>query len=228
MAFSEWDQYLEEPNVYDDDAGWAACSACGAYAAENEEQHETDTESEGELAGTPELQAYLGSFENCFLEGLRHEYYLARARYRHFAGKRTRRTRFPRFNPNRKGRGKGKGRSFRRTSTPNRAAWSFKGSSLSPSSLAGGKGARPMKGKGKGLNPYGKDGRRLRCFACGSECHMIEECPVAKSKGKGKSSGATSSRIYFEDLNADLAPGQEHLQGIGFHYHSETANERRD
>ena len=53
---------------------------------------------------------------------------------------------------------------------------------------------------------------------------MIEECPV-KGKGKGKGSGATSSRSYFGDWNADLKPGQEHLQGIGFHDHSEKSSE---
>ena len=81
----EWGQSTEASTYYEyDECGWPACSACGAYA--EEDSNDTDTESEGELAGNPELQAYLGSFDNCCLEGLRHEYYLARARYRHHAG----------------------------------------------------------------------------------------------------------------------------------------------
>lgn len=76
---SEWDQYLEEPNVYYDEDGSAACNACGAYAADDEERNDTDTESEGELAGTPELQAYLGSFEGATLDNPKHDYFLARA-----------------------------------------------------------------------------------------------------------------------------------------------------
>ena len=55
---------------------------------------------------------------------------------------------------------------------------------------------------------------------------MIGECPVAKGKGKG--SGAQSSRSYFEDFTADLAPGQEHLAGVGFHYHSEPVERQQN
>ena len=52
-----------------------------------------------------------------------------------------------------------------------------------------------------------------------------------KGKGKGKSSGATQSRSYFEDFSADLAPGQEHLAGVGFSsfsYHSQPEEQQQN
>ena len=76
---TDWGSYLEEsvrePSVFYDDCGWAACSACGAYADEDD-YNETDTESESELVGTPALTAYLGSFEGETSESLLNSYLL--------------------------------------------------------------------------------------------------------------------------------------------------------
>ena len=128
--------------------GPRACNACCAYADE-ECENETTTESESELVGTPALTAYLGSFEGETSESLLNSSLLAKARFRHFTGRATRRTRFPRFHAQRwRGKGKGRGkRNFsskgRRGNSKGRPSWSFKGSSLTPRALAGGKGGKP-------------------------------------------------------------------------------------
>ena len=79
-------------------------------------------------------------------------------------------------------RGKGKVRGKRTFSSKGgrrggfkgRPSWSFKGSSLTPRALAGGKGGKRPKGSGKG------------CFRCGSPEHWADQCPLPKGKGKGK------------------------------------------
>ena len=106
-----------------DEDGWENCGSCGAYADGGDDgANSTDTESDFEFLShtEEEWESYLGSFEGTSLAQLREEYFLAKARFRHAVGKRSRSTRFPRRAPwARKGKGKrtfrkGAGKAFRR------------------------------------------------------------------------------------------------------------------
>ena len=79
-----------------------------------------------------------------------------------------------------KGKGRGKGKGF-----PIGHAFPAKG--LPARALAG--------GKGKAGNPRDPSGAVLRCHRCGSESHMIAECPQGKGKGCKKGKG----RSYWEE-----------------------------
>ena len=78
-----------------DEDGWPNCGARGAYADEDGD-NSTDTESDPELFqnSEEELEHYRGSLEGTSVAQLREEYFLAEARFRYAAGKRSRRTRF--------------------------------------------------------------------------------------------------------------------------------------
>ena len=188
---------VEQP-VFLDEEGWPACSECSAYF-DDEGAHSTDTGSDWEeAADTEELQAYLGSFDGCTRESLREEYFIAKARFRHFSGKSSRRRRFPRRHvPKGRGRGGGGKRTHRRAWLAGEPA--FKGSSLGKSALAGGKGKGksgvPM-GKGKGRNPCDPSGRQMECFRCGSRDHLSMNCHLPKGKGKGRGG---KKGMFWED-----------------------------
>ena len=139
----EWDPvHEEETPVFYDCEGWASCTHCGAYVDELED-NDSDSDSEDDY-DEQELASYLGTFEGATEDSLLADYFLARARYRHFTGKRSRRTRFPRFRMQRGGKGGKKGRGKgRKQGRKGRPAWSFKGASLTPRSLAGGMGVGP-------------------------------------------------------------------------------------
>ena len=85
--------------IFVDEEGWQSCGTCGAY--QEDDANSTDTESEFEMVSVSEedWEAYLGSFEGTTLSQLREEYFLAKARFRHAAGKRSRGSRFPRRAP---------------------------------------------------------------------------------------------------------------------------------
>ena len=44
-----------------------------------------------------------------------------------------------------------------------------------------------------GGTPNGADGRQMLCHGCGSPSHLIRDCLVARSKGKGKGTGRRST-----------------------------------
>ena len=75
-----------EPQTFLDEDGWTACRDCESYL--DDPATSTDAGRDWEdAADTPELQAYLGSFEGCTAHSLREDYFLARARFRHFTGR---------------------------------------------------------------------------------------------------------------------------------------------
>ena len=88
---------VSQTSSYYDEDGLENCSSCGAYA-DDDRGNSTETESEFELLTNSgeELEHYLGSFEGTTLDQLREEYFLAKARFRYAAGKRSRAARFPR------------------------------------------------------------------------------------------------------------------------------------
>ena len=99
-SLDEGHAVTSQTSSYYDEEGWENCSACGAYT-DDDGGNSTETESEVELLNSSpeELEHYLGSFEGTSLEQLREEYFLAKARFRHSAGKRSRAARFPRRAP---------------------------------------------------------------------------------------------------------------------------------
>ena len=64
----------------------------------------------------------------------------------------------------------------------------------------GKKGAGSGKGKGRKGNPRGPDGRKMRCHECGSEDHLVAKCPR-------RAAANDSSQNLFVDLDtADQIP----------------------
>ena len=185
----------------------------------------TDTGSDWEdLAESEEMQAYLGSFEGCTAQGLREDYFLARARYRHFTGKASRSRRFPRRAKGTRKGGKGGRKSFER-------AWMIGGESSLTSSFEGsgsalgasafacgkGKGGNPM-GKGKERNPMDPSGRQRECFRRGSRDHLTQDCRVPKGKGEG-GGGGKKGKFYgespgFWNLNQSAVDGATDYHGF--------------
>ena len=105
---------------------------------------------------------------------------LAKARFRNFSGRFSRRTRFPRRAPWAKGRGEGKrgGSKGRGKGKGFPIGHSFTAKGLPARALAG--------GKGKAGNPRDPSGAVLRCHRCGSQDHMMADCPKGKGKGGGR------------------------------------------
>ena len=92
--------------VYYDEDGWQACSTCGsfAYPTEHNDDNDTDTESEADVEqmDTEEYKAYLGDMEGYGYDDLKTEYFFAKRRFRSFARRPPRRSRFPRASSYRK------------------------------------------------------------------------------------------------------------------------------
>ena len=96
---NDYDNY--ESYIVEDEEGWPCCSSCQHYMIDDEnEDNDTDTDEEESQAATemsqPELQQYLGDMSNTTYDGLKPEYLWAKRRFREFAGKSSRKPRFPR------------------------------------------------------------------------------------------------------------------------------------
>ena len=150
------------------------------------------TEDEADQSSV-EYQAYLGDLAGASYEGLRQEYLLAKARFRHFSGRFSRRTRFPRRAPWAKGRGKGKGRRSKGRGKGKGfpIGHSFASERMPARALAGGKVTTG--------NPRDPSGAGSRCFRCASPDHMIADCPKGKGKGSGKKG---KGRSYWEEAES--------------------------
>ena len=182
-----------------DEEGRTYCRECGSYL--DDAADSTDIGSDWEdAADSQELQAYLGSFEGCTAQSLREDYFLARARFRHYTGRTSRKRRFPkRHGGGSKARGKGGRRTPRRawrTGGEASPTGTYKGSALGANAFAGGKGKGKAKGKGK--NPFDPSGRQMECCRCGSKDHLSSSCHHPKRKG-GK--GSRKGGGFFEDLS---------------------------
>jgi len=190
--------------VYYDEDGWQACSTCGsfAYPTEHNDDNDTDTESEADVEqmDTEEYKAYLGDMEGYGYDDLKTEYFFAKRRFRSFARRPPRRSRFPRTSFHRKGKGKWNGKGSQLFSTGKGGKGGFKGhgkfhgmGTVGPSSLAGGKGFKSSRSG----NPTDASGQVMRCHECNSDEHLIRDCP-RRSSGKGKSKGK-GKRAYLAD-----------------------------
>ena len=64
----------------------------------------------------------------------------------------------------------------------------YAASMLGPSSLAGGKGKGGGRSPGKGghMNPLDSTGQRMLCHRCGSDRHLVRNCPKRVAEGRGK------------------------------------------
>ena len=142
----------------------------------------TDTEDEQEMSDAEALEFY-GDMSETTADQLYMDYLYAKRRFRKFVGRPPRHHRggkgakgkgvYPRtkgkdVNPFRSF-GKGKGKTY--ASVP--------GGVLGAQALAGGKGKKSGKGNAGASfkNPIGQDGKRMTCHSCGSDEHLIAQCP---------------------------------------------------
>ena len=115
-----------------------ACAHCGAYDGDDEYGDDTETEDDADQS-SQEYHAFLGDLSGATYEGLRQDYLLAKARFRHLSGRFSRRSRFPRRAPWAKGRGKkGRGGKGRKGKFPIAHGYPSKG--MPAHVLAGGNG----------------------------------------------------------------------------------------
>ena len=71
------------------------------------------------------------------------------------------------------------------------------------------------KGKGRKQNPLGKDGKRLRCFKCGSEQHLSRACPDRRpSTGMQQSPPNQPSNFWAQTQEVSYTEGP--LSGLIF------------
>ena len=143
-------QSADQPTYFDEE-GWTACRECGSYLDDAADSTVTGSDWE-DAADSQEMQAYLGSFDGCTAQSLREGYFLARARFRHFTGRASRKKRFPRRHGGGKIRGEGGRRNFKRsrlTYGDSSHTGSPKGSgpALGANAFAGGKGKGKSNGK---------------------------------------------------------------------------------
>jgi len=126
--------------VYDED-GYPCCSACASYLYGEDDGYD-DSETDDDDLDTShftqeELQEYYGDLSTMNdYETLKHEYLFAKRRFRRFADRYSRRSRFPRTNWSLRMPAHQKGRNY-----------FGKGSVVNPGSLAGGKGQRQAQRK---------------------------------------------------------------------------------
>ena len=172
-----------EPDGY----GWA-----GAAMPVDEQDNDSDAGTDTDTAssnGLPPPEP-LPEGEEDITEQLFWAYQHAKSQWRRHMHKPTRAVRrFTRRFIRSKGKGKGQGKGFTGKGGKGRpnvgaflaaleeheVAQVFKG-------FRKGKGKRSSgKGKGRKENPIGKDGKRMRCFKCGSEQHLSRACPQRSS-----------------------------------------------
>eukprot|EP00971_Amphidinium_carterae_P352996 6492791-Amphidinium_carterae.2 len=149
------------------DAAWPAETVW--YEDEGEESSSATDENMAEqdlgtyLAGTP---------EEMHGDVLWHEYLMARTRWRQYTGKLTRANR--RFQRRDKGKGKkGKSKGQSKGGYLNNV---FVEDALPEQEQAYMK-TNKGKSKGKRRNPRGADGNVMKCHNCGSEEHLVRDCP---------------------------------------------------
>lgn len=113
-------------------------------------------------------------------------YRSAKRRWRSIGGKSR-----PRFKG--KGKGKGKGGKGKHGAPQARAFWTddFGNNIPLPPSPTTDQCPVYFKGKGKGGNPIGKDGKQMLCSICESNMHFRAKCPKGSGKGKGGQSKGT-------------------------------------
>ena len=112
-------------------------------------------------------------------------YQRAKGRWRSWMGKPVRKVR--RF-VKRKGKGKGQGKymgkrtagTYLNSLTSNEIEQVFKGKGKGRFKGKQFAGKSSGKGKGRTGNPTGSDGQKMKCHSCGSEDHLIRECPRAQ------------------------------------------------
>jgi hypothetical protein len=187
-AYFEADQTQESsswagfPSSSSSSSGWkheqetfwcadGSCGVCGTYVADfTANDSDTDEETDPQWAGVTDTSG----------RALYEAYAVAKARWRSFAKRTPRRTRF--FGSG-KGKGKGKGHKGHRFHSE---AYEATFDHLPSNSLAGGKG----KGKSKGKNAPA-------CHNCGALDHFIRDCPHPHGGGKGHS-GKSRSAFHFD------------------------------
>ena len=184
-----------EPSGY----GWAGAAMPADEHDNDDSEAGTDTDT-ASSSGMPYPEP-LPEGEEDVTEQLFWAYQHAKSQWRRHMQKPTRAVRrFTRRYIRTKGKGKGRGRGFPGKGRPNVGAFLaaleeheveqvFKG-------FRKGSGKRSSgKGKGRKENPIGKDGKRMRCFKCGSEQHLSRACPQ-------RSSGQTQRRATSQLLGS--------------------------
>ena len=119
----------------------------------------------------------------------------SKRRWRSFAGKGRKRFK----GTHRKGGGKG-GKSSK-GHTQARAFWTDDFGNNFPLAISDHETTAPVyvfKGKGKGGNPVGKDGKIMLCSICESDQHFRAKCPKGTGKGKGSGKGKSAFWQHFE------------------------------
>eukprot|EP00971_Amphidinium_carterae_P009267 182995-Amphidinium_carterae.1 len=171
---------------------WTSTNADASMWYEDDDVSSSATEEDMEQQN---LSAYLtGVPENMHGDVLWQEYVMARARWRQFTGKYSRANRrFQRHDRKGKGKRKEKGKG--------RGKGNYHLESAEPYPTADVEAYMKGRGKGKGSkrNPKGPDEKVMKCHNCGSEEHLVRDCPE----------GQQPTRAFLA-----LAPyPQEHVAG---------------
>ena len=181
--------------------------ASSAFPTEDAYDSGTDTDT---VSSTGENQYTMegvppGLSPTGIAEHLLWAYEQAKSRFRHYMGKPVRRLRRFMRHPA-KGKSKGKGFGYKKGKGKGVGAYLASLSDLEVETTFFGKGPKGRgkskgkrssgKGFGRGQNPLGPDGERMKCFLCGSEEHLKNECP----KGKGDS----PHRVLYTEPSAPI------------------------
>ena len=146
-------------------------------------------------------------------------YQQAKARWRKLTGKPVRRVRrfFRRKFPRAKGKGRGESRHRRMTGKGIGLFFTGLDDDELEAFFAGrskgrGKGHKAGrrfstgKGFGRRTNPNGKDGQPMKCHGCGSETHLVKDCPKKGGRGSPKGLGKSSdeARVNYVTAHEDF------------------------
>ena len=202
---------------------------------------EPDSESEDEFEGTDaENLEYYGDLSNVTYDEVRHQYLVAKRRFRRFTGRPPRRHRLGKG----KGKDRGKGYDPRSSGSPAKGGGRghnpfagghyMQGGPINSKSLAGGKG----RGKGlhgaqagvRKLNPIGTDGQRMLCHECDSDQHLIKDCPRQRHHYADPNAGWANSMASggASSFGAGGLCGVAPSPGTHFHFATPAAPEVQD